>query len=73
MRFTVVLDERGKAARDGAGWHDCLERLRLRLDGLEEEAGSSEGWKDVHREYVRRFGPEASTVGPPDWHPDADG
>jgi uncharacterized protein YndB with AHSA1/START domain len=30
--FTDTLAERGKAARDGAGWHVCLDALDARLD-----------------------------------------
>ena len=53
--------ERGKAARDAAGWHACLEALRARLDG----DAPAEEWADVHPRYVEAFPPEASTVGPP--------
>lgn len=73
LRFSVVLDERGKAARDGAGWHDCLEHLGLHLDGVEATPGTYETWRDVQPEYERRFGPEASSIGPPDWAVDAGG
>jgi uncharacterized protein YndB with AHSA1/START domain len=60
-----TLDERGKAARDGAGWHVCLDGLAAHLGG---EPGAHEAmgaWKDVHPGYVERFGPEAATIGPP--------
>jgi uncharacterized protein YndB with AHSA1/START domain len=60
-----TLDEHGKAARDGAGWHVCLDRLAAHLHG-EPEAGESVGaWKDVHPHYVETFGPEAAAIGPP--------
>jgi uncharacterized protein YndB with AHSA1/START domain len=56
--------ELGKAARDGAGWHECLDRLRCHLTGTAPpEPGAV--WRDVHPRYVERFGPEAATVGPP--------
>ena len=28
-----TIDELGKAARDGAGWHTCLDQLEHHLDG----------------------------------------
>lgn len=56
------FDDVGKAARDAAGWHACLDALGASLDG----ASSPEGvWAAVHPRYVDAFGPEASTVGPP--------
>lgn len=58
-----TIDERGKASRDAAGWHVCLDRLEAAVDGT--PAPSSDGWKAVNREYVEKFGPEASTIGPP--------
>ena len=57
-----TLEELGKAARDAAGWHVCLDRLAARLDGT--EAGTE--WTEVHDGYVARFGPEAATIGPPE-------
>jgi uncharacterized protein YndB with AHSA1/START domain len=59
-----TIDELGKAARDGAGWHACLDALDAALDG-DSGLDMSRRWGEVHREYVKRFGPEASTIGPP--------
>ena len=58
-----TFPEYGKAARDAAGWHVCLARLAGRLD----TGGAVDGpdWKPLNAEYVARFGPKASTVGPP--------
>jgi uncharacterized protein YndB with AHSA1/START domain len=70
-----TFDDRNKAARDGAGWHICL-------DGLEEVlAGTAEGthddrnppaWPELNAAYQRRFGisPDQATP-PPSGHPDA--
>ncbi|OGU02487.1 MAG: hypothetical protein A2W29_14055 [Gemmatimonadetes bacterium RBG_16_66_8] len=58
-----TLAERGKAARDAAGWHVCLNRLERYLSGAEPV---EEKWRPVHAAYVERFGPEASTIGPPE-------
>jgi uncharacterized protein YndB with AHSA1/START domain len=60
-----ILEERGKAARDGAGWHVCLDSLSAHLCEEPDARGLTAGWKDVHEDYVARFGPEAATVGPP--------
>ncbi len=75
LHLRVIFSEHGKAARDAAGWHVCLEGLVLACDG----AGAGDGagaaaappgdpadrWRAVHRGYVERFGPEASAIGPP--------
>jgi uncharacterized protein YndB with AHSA1/START domain len=63
-----TLDERGKAARDGAGWHTCLDALAAHLRGEASSRDSMSGssWKDVHPRYVESFGPEAATIGPPE-------
>jgi uncharacterized protein YndB with AHSA1/START domain len=62
-----TLEEQGKAARDGAGWHTCLDRLQTALStpGNGTEQGSR-GWRELHAAYVADFGPEAATIGPPD-------
>ncbi len=62
-----TLEERGKAARDGAGWHTCLDALQAALQGHERarEQLSRPDWSELHAHYVHSFGPEAATVGPP--------
>jgi uncharacterized protein YndB with AHSA1/START domain len=64
LELTATLDELGKAARDGAGWHTCLDRLGALLDGGEPPENR---WREVVPSYRARFGPEASTLAPPDW------
>jgi uncharacterized protein YndB with AHSA1/START domain len=54
--------ELGKAARDAAGWHVCLDALAGLLAG---GAGEPTAWGTVHARYVERFGPQAATIGPP--------
>jgi hypothetical protein len=61
-----TLDERGKAARDGAGWHTCLDALEASLAGEEAARAAMDRWSDVHARYVERFGAEAATIGPPE-------
>ena len=50
--------ELGKAARDAAGWHECVDRLVAHCD---ERAR----WKQRFAMYGERFGADASTTGPP--------
>jgi uncharacterized protein YndB with AHSA1/START domain len=64
--FTDTLEELGKAARDGAGWHECLERLAHELMGQAPPLDSVDRWRQVHPEYVERLGPEAAAIGPPE-------
>jgi uncharacterized protein YndB with AHSA1/START domain len=61
-----TLGERGKAARDGAGWHTCLDALEAALAGDEQPRAQMNAWADVHPHYVESFGPEAATIGPPE-------
>jgi uncharacterized protein YndB with AHSA1/START domain len=65
LTFTDTFSELGKAARDGAGWHECLQRLADHLDAREPAPGSAT-WKAVHARYVERLGPAAATIGPPE-------
>jgi hypothetical protein len=60
LRLSVTFTEPGKAARDAAGWHVCLDRL---YDGT--PAPGPDRWKELFGTYGERFGPEASAVGPP--------
>ena len=71
LRLTDTFDELGKAARDGAGWHTCLDQLEHDLDGAAPSWTSTERWREVHPGYVRLLGPEASAIGPPQGHPAA--
>jgi uncharacterized protein YndB with AHSA1/START domain len=64
LMLTDTFDEVGKAARDAAGWHECLDRLVRDLDGTTQPA-KGERWRQIHPVYVAELGPEASTIGPP--------
>jgi uncharacterized protein YndB with AHSA1/START domain len=57
-----TFQEHGRAARDGAGWHVCLDALAAHLSG--DQAAHTD-WAQVHRQYVESFGPEGATIGPP--------
>jgi uncharacterized protein YndB with AHSA1/START domain len=64
LTLTDTFDDLGKAARDAAGWHECLDRLVSDLDGT-PPAAWGETWREVHPVYVAKLGPEAATIGPP--------
>jgi len=64
LTLTDTFDDVGKAARDAAGWYECLERLVGDLDGTPLPA-LGEPWQRIHPVYVSTLGPEASTIGPP--------
>ncbi len=64
--FAHTFDELGKAARDGAGWHSCLDLLVCEVDGHQAPWSSADRWREVHEGYRDRFGPQAATVGPPE-------
>jgi uncharacterized protein YndB with AHSA1/START domain len=62
-----LLDEHGKASRDAGGWHVCLDTLAAHLEGQDAaHPQESNAWEAVYPLYIERFGPEASTIGPPE-------
>jgi hypothetical protein len=61
-----VLEEKGKAARDGAGWHVCFYALSAHLAGDPQARQQMERWEEVQPGYIERFGPDAATIGPPE-------
>jgi uncharacterized protein YndB with AHSA1/START domain len=66
LTFTATMEEFGKAARDGAGWHASLDLLACCLADQQPPASSGNRWREVSGTYIDRFGPEASTIGPPE-------
>lgn len=63
-----TIDEVGKAARDSAGWHVCLDKLDAHLDGTSPPWSDGDRWKELNPAYAEKFGPHAATIGPPqDW------
>jgi len=66
LTLTDTIGELGKAARDGAGWHTCLDELEAVLDGTPPSFTTTGRWQEVHPGYVAAFGPRASTIGPPE-------
>jgi hypothetical protein len=65
LTFLNTFDELGKAARDAAGWHTCLDLLGYELDGEPAPWTPPERWAEVHARYVEAFGAEAAAIGPP--------
>ncbi len=66
LTLTDTIDTVGKAARDGAGWHACLDVLEFVLSDRPAPWDPGQRWGQVHPGYVERFGPQASTIGPPE-------
>ena len=64
LTLTDTFDDLGKAARDAAGWHECLDRLVADLDGASPPEWGHR-WRELNAAYVDRLGPDASTIGPP--------
>jgi hypothetical protein len=62
----------GKAARDAAGWHACLDALGHDLDGETAAPAGRENWDQLFAGYTERFGPAASILRPPEEHPYSD-
>ena len=70
LTVTDTFGELGKAARDAAGWHECIDRLAADLEGdALPDWGSV--WRAVNPVYQEHFGPEASTIGPPEGREEA--
>jgi uncharacterized protein YndB with AHSA1/START domain len=65
-----TFENRLKAARDGAGWHVCLDALEADLDGRpdprEPDPDVPGPWSALNAEYQQRFGisPEEATPPP---------
>jgi uncharacterized protein YndB with AHSA1/START domain len=64
-----TFDDRLKAARDGAGWHICLDALAagLERDGERPSSDHEAGpWPELNSDYQGRFGisPEEATPPP---------
>ena len=79
-RLTLAhsFDDRFKAARDGAGWHLCLQALERSLTRASADADTSTsaaedgqdepipaGWSELNDEYQERFGISPQEATPP--------
>lgn len=65
-----TFSDRFKAARDGAGWHVCLDSLGAMLEGRTEPSGGASEvpgpWEKLNARYQEKFGipPEEATPVP---------
>lgn len=63
------FDDRLKAARDGAGWHVCLDSLASALDAAPDPPAHDPDipgpWETLNDEYQERFGISAEEATPP--------
>lgn len=64
LQLTEWLDDLGKGARNGAGWHECLDRLAAVIEATAPLRWGRR-WHDVHPAYVETFGPEAARLEAP--------
>jgi uncharacterized protein YndB with AHSA1/START domain len=64
LRFTVLLGTEDKAARDGAGWHVCLDALQAALSGADTAGIHAPGgpWRAHYDEYERRGFPATAPI-----------
>jgi uncharacterized protein YndB with AHSA1/START domain len=65
LEFVNTFPELGRAARDAAGWHACLDLLTHELEDTEPPWKPAAHWEELHARYIEAFGPEASSIGPP--------
>ena len=50
LDFTASFAELGRAARDAAGWHTCLDLLGYDLADEPAPWPQDERWRQVHRD-----------------------
>jgi len=61
----IDVDEQGKAARDAAGWHACLDILEHHISATTPPWDPDDRWSQVSPYYREHFPAEASSIGPP--------
>jgi uncharacterized protein YndB with AHSA1/START domain len=63
LAFSVVLDSADKAARDAAGWDDCLDMLDAVVSGeTPQRPRQSESWQARYDEYKRQGFPATAEI-----------
>ena len=62
--LTEILDDLGAGARNGAGWHECLDRLSAVIDDS-APLRWGQRWHQIHPAYVAAFGPAADVLRAP--------
>jgi uncharacterized protein YndB with AHSA1/START domain len=63
LAFSVVLDAADKAARDAAGWEDCLDNLAELTDGqVPSRSSSRDRWQRHYDEYIQLGFPATAAI-----------
>ena len=63
LSLVVLLDSADKAARDGAGWEQCLDGLALVVDGEHPQRPMpADAWRAYYDEYKRRGLPASAPI-----------
>jgi uncharacterized protein YndB with AHSA1/START domain len=63
LAFSVILDSADKAARDAAGWDDCLDMLDVVVSGeTPERPWKSDSWRTRYDEYKRQGFPATASI-----------
>jgi uncharacterized protein YndB with AHSA1/START domain len=63
LHFSVILDAEDKAARDAAGWHQCLDELERQLSGAGAQRPMPGAvWQERYDEYAARGLPTGAPV-----------
>lgn len=64
LTFSDTIDDVSRAPREAAGWHECLDRLRVALDGEDPDLVPRERREELHPVYVSEFRPHLATTTP---------
>ena len=67
LTLTDTFAEYAKAARDGGGWHACLDDLGYALEGVAPPYDRKLRWKDVSPWYYANYPADATTAPVPDF------
>jgi uncharacterized protein YndB with AHSA1/START domain len=62
LRLTALLDAKDKAARDAAGWHQCLDGLERLLDGEVKRPSDSDAWRTYYERYAAEGFPTGAAL-----------
>jgi hypothetical protein len=57
LTFSDTFDEVGRAARDGAGWHACLDLLGYEAAGEKAPWSSADRWRALRGDYMSASDP----------------
>ncbi len=66
LTFTHTFDDKGRGARDAAGWDICFASLAARLEGRTRQPFTTERHEALFAHYAQRFGPAAAARKAPD-------